>query len=201
MDQAVRQQLRRELRRRRQQLSAAFQQQASTALSQQLQQCAEIQQASRIALYLANDGEVDPAPFAQWCIAQGKQLALPVLHPFCPGHLLFLDYHPQHPLTVNQFGIYEPELAVNAIVLLADIDVLLIPLVGFDEQGQRLGMGGGYYDRTLANVAANSHPTRIGLAHDCQRVAQLPVASWDMPMHYVVTPTAYNAITEQQAGV
>ncbi len=64
-----------------------------------------------------------------------------------------------------------------------------MPLVAFDSQGQRLGMGGGFYDRTLAQTdLMKKSPLRIGLAHDCQYLDYLPVEPWDLPLAWVLTP-------------
>ena len=93
-------------------------------------------------------------------------------------------------MTQNKYGIEEPELRVDNVVPLADIDVLLLPLVGFDEKGNRLGMGGGYYDRTLAQWY-NGHAPHlfpIGLSYDEQRVSELPVEAWDIPLPEIITP-------------
>ncbi len=71
---------------------------------------------------------------------------------------------------------------------LSKLDVLITPLVAFDEQGQRLGMGGGFYDRTLQNWRdIGLQP--VGYAHDCQGVERLPVEEWDIPLPAVITPT------------
>ena len=65
-----------------------------------------------------------------------------------------------------------------------------MPLVGFDNKGNRLGMGGGFYDRTLANLDRLSYrPLLIGVAHDCQQADALPVMQWDIPLNAIVTPT------------
>ncbi len=74
------------------------------------------------------------------------------------------------------------------------LDLVLLPLVGFDEQGGRLGMGGGFYDRSLAYLARrkNGHkPTLIGLAHECQKVDRLALASWDIPLAGTVTDAGW----------
>ena len=93
-------------------------------------------------------------------------------------------------MTLNRFGISEPALNSTAIRLLSQHHLLLMPLVGFDAQGNRLGMGGGFYDRTLANInALKNRPTLVGVAHDCQQVDELPVEPWDVPLDLIVTPT------------
>jgi 5-formyltetrahydrofolate cyclo-ligase len=115
--------------------------------------------------------------------------SLPVLHPVCKGHLLFLEYGPHTTLVKNKYNIDEPELACHNVVPTSTIDVILMPLVGFDSKGNRLGMGGGYYDRTLAfTQLTQQKPILIGIAHDEQEVETLPFEPWDIPVDIIVTP-------------
>ena len=115
--------------------------------------------------------------------------SLPVLHPVCKGHLLFLEYGPHTTLVKNKYNIDEPELACPNVIPTSTIDVILMPLVGFDSKGNRLGMGGGYYDRTLAFTQfTQQKPILIGIAHDEQEVETLPFEPWDIPLDIIVTP-------------
>lgn len=187
--QALRKQIRQQVRKARQQLSAEAQHQAAEALVQQAKQFPELQQALHIALYLSNDGELDTAALLQYLQQQGKTLYLPVLHPFTAGYLLFQRYDAQTPMHLNQFGIREPKPDVTAIMLPAQLDVIFMPLVAFDVQGQRLGMGGGFYDRTLSVLPKTSQkPLLVGLAHQCQQVETVPTEPWDVPLPLVLTP-------------
>lgn len=187
--QALRKQIRQQVRKARQQLSTEFQTECATALVQQAQQFPELQQAQHIALYLSNDGELDTTPLLKYLQQQGKTLYLPVLHPFTPGYLLFQRYDAQTPMHLNQFGICEPKPDVTAIMLPAQLDVIFMPLVAFDAQGQRLGMGGGFYDRTLSALPKTSQkPLLVGLAHQCQQVETVPTEPWDVPLPLVLTP-------------
>jgi len=180
--------LRKEIRERRRALSPILQQQASELLLQRLSTYKKIQTAKNIALYLANDGELDLMPFIEWCWQENKQVYLPVLHPFCIGQLLFLLYEKSSTLINNNYGIKEPKLEVNKVCPLNQLDVLCTPLVAFDSSGARLGMGGGFYDRTLVNWQQKKvYP--IGLAHDCQQVDKVPVELWDIPLPEIITPT------------
>lgn len=187
--QAQRKQIRQQVRKARQQLSAEFQAQSAEALVQQAQQFPELQQAQHIALYLSNDGELDTAPLLAYLQQQGKTLYLPVLHPFTAGYLLFQRYDALTPMQLNKFGIREPKPDVTAIALPAQLDLIFMPLVAFDAQGQRLGMGGGFYDRTLATLPRVAPtPVLVGLAHQCQQVAAVPTEPWDVPLPRVLTP-------------
>ncbi|OUS27501.1 5-formyltetrahydrofolate cyclo-ligase [Thalassotalea sp. 42_200_T64] len=188
--------LRKIIRNRRQQLSVHEQHIAATHIKDRLVRHHKVQSANTIALYLANDGELDLNEFIAWCFSNNKQVYLPVLHPFCPGHLLFLHYSEHGELVKNKYQIPEPKLDVTKVLPLSQLDVLITPLVAFDNEGNRLGMGGGFYDRTLAHWqkvsengldhAANPYP--IGVAHKCQQVDKVPTEHWDIPIPEIFTP-------------
>jgi len=190
MSDLSRQTLRKTIRQLRLSLEREIQIQAGKTLVKQCALLPEIQHAQHIALYLAADGELDTAPLIDWLWQQDKSVYLPVLHPFSPGHLLFLHYDKQKSLVPNQYGILEPKLDITDMKPLKELDIIFTPLVAFDNNGQRLGMGGGYYDRTLSgwfNSGEGAKP--IGLAHDCQQVEQLPSEAWDIPLPKIVTPS------------
>ena len=146
--------------------------------------------AKTIAFYLANDGEIDSQYLLEYCWQQGKTTLLPLLDPHLPGHLVFIEHQAAWPLTSNKYGIAEPQYNTDKVVELHAIDIIFTPLVAFDTQGNRLGMGGGYYDRTLAALNTDRHSTQvIGLAHDCQQADNLPKQAWDIPLHGIITPS------------
>ena len=184
--------IRQQSRAKRKQYSQQQQQLFSTQLLKQLTSLNMINNVESIAIYLANDGELDAMPFIHWCWQHNINVYLPVLHPFCSGHLLFLQYSDQTPLVLNSYGIKEPKLNVNCVIPAHQLDIIFTPLVAFDRQGNRLGMGGGFYDRTLQ--ALNSMPEQskrpqvIGLAHNCQLIDKIPTESWDMPLNEIITP-------------
>lgn len=183
-----RQQLRIEMRQRRMALSASEQHNAANALVQQCWQHAAFMRAQHIALYLSNDGEINTKPLIEALWAAGKTLYLPILHPLVPGYLVFQHYHAATPMTANRFGIAEPQLNCSHVKPVVELEIICTPLVAFDAHGQRLGMGGGFYDRTLAQLPS-AHPAHIiGLAHSCQQVAKLPSEAWDHPLNAIVTP-------------
>jgi len=185
-----RQQIRADIRKKRNQLPSDTQYLAGLDLIRQFAQLPELLSAQHIALYLTADGEIDTKPLIEWLWQQGKSTYLPVIHPFSKGHLLFLRYQSDTPMVLNQYSIAEPKLDQTQVYPVAKLDLVCTPLVAFDRQGQRLGMGGGYYDRTLAPwFATGQGPKPIGLAHNCQQVEQLPVESWDVPLPKIVTPS------------
>ncbi|MFI3245632.1 MAG: 5-formyltetrahydrofolate cyclo-ligase [Ferrimonas sp.] len=149
---------RQQLRACRRALTDEQQKQAAIGLAGYLPDHPWLQHASYVALYVAADGELDPQLLAEVLHTRGKTLVLPLLHPFAPQQLLFQRYLPHMALQSNRLGILQPALAMNDVVPLFQIDVLLMPVVGFDLNGTRLGMGGGFYDRTLATLAAAERP-------------------------------------------
>ncbi|MGG4610416.1 5-formyltetrahydrofolate cyclo-ligase [Providencia sp. Me31A] len=182
-----RQKIRRLIRQTRRELSDEDQKNAAQQAMRNALQHPKIIQAKHIALFLSFDGEIDTKPLIHALWNLGKNVYLPVLHPACAHHLLFLHYRPDSQLVKNRFNIDEPPLDVRDVLPPEQLDVMLIPLVAFDTQGQRLGMGGGFYDRTLMNwQQMGFYP--IGFAHDCQQVDKLPVAHWDIPLPEIITP-------------
>lgn len=187
-----RRELRRQLRRRRRALTPHQRRSASRELCRRLKRLPALQRARRVALYLPNDGEIDPQPLIDWLTARRASVYLPVLRPLSENRLWFVRYHTGTRMTRNRFGIAEPDTRfgahrANRLPAWA-LDTVLLPLVGFDDEGQRIGMGGGFYDRTFAFARRQRpRPRLIGLAHDCQRVDALPVADWDVPLDSIVS--------------
>ena len=182
--------LRRKLRQARRQLTPAQQRLAASRLYRQLAQHPVFRRARHIALYLPNDGEIDPGLLLRAAQRRGKATYLPVLNPWPRTRMVFQRMKPGERLRRNRFGIFEPVIRSARQRRVWALDLLLMPLVGFDGKGGRLGMGGGFYDRSLAYRAMRkkSHkPTLLGLAHECQRVDQLPLESWDVPIQGTVT--------------
>ncbi len=182
--------LRRKLRQARRQLTPAQQRLAASRLYRQLAQHPVFRRARHIALYLPNDGEIDPGLLLRAAQRRGKATYLPVLNPWPRTRMVFQRINPGERLRRNRFGIFEPVIRSARQRRIWALDLLLMPLVGFDGKGGRLGMGGGFYDRSLAYRAMRkkSHkPTLLGLAHECQRVDQLPLESWDVPIQGTVT--------------
>lgn len=194
MNESARVQIRQNIRQKRLDLSANQQNKAALTLLKHFASDRKIQQCKHIALYLTNDGELNTAPLIDWCWQHNKNVYLPVIHPFSKGHLLFLQYTRDTVLKVNKYGIAEPKLDITTMALAKQIDIICTPLVAFDNSGNRLGMGGGFYDRTLQSWyqefqrQKDAKPYPIGIAHNCQQVDELPCQSWDIPLPEVLTP-------------
>jgi 5-formyltetrahydrofolate cyclo-ligase len=184
---SARQIIRTEIRQRRNNLTAGQQSQFALQAAERVATHSKIHSSKTISVFLSFDGELDTAPLIDRLWREGKQLCLPVLHPFSAGNLLFLRYTPETLLVRNRLKILEPQLDVTQVIPLSQLNIILTPLVAFDSAGQRLGMGGGFYDRTLEHWKDGGvYP--IGLAHDCQHVDALPVEHWDVPLPEVITP-------------
>lgn len=187
-------QLRRQLREQRRALSRQAQRQAARNLYKQLAQHALFRRARHLALYLPNDGEIDPRPLLRAAQRRGKATYLPVLKPWPQSQMVFQRIRQGERLRANRFGIAEPRRNPKRQRKVWALDLILLPLVGFDRHGARLGMGGGFYDRSLAyrKMRKNWHkPTLLGLAHECQQVDRLAMASWDVPLQATVTDKAW----------
>lgn len=188
--------LRRALRQRRRDLSRPRRVAAAKRLAALLVRRPEFVSADNVAVYLAADGEID----TQWVILQawaaGKRVYLPVLQ--AGNRLRFAEYRRGARLLRNRFGIPEP--VVKRFRAAKCLDLVLMPLVGFDAAGGRLGMGGGFYDRTFAFLReeARRRPALVGLAFDFQQVASLPVEPWDVPMAGVATDRGWCGVMLMQ---
>lgn len=179
--------LRQQKREQRKALSPAQQQRHAEQLTAQLLTQPAFTQADRIAAYLANDGEISPTEIIDQTRRLGKKIYLPVLS--APGNrLLFAPFEPNSSMCRNQFGIDEPDCPPEHRLKAEQMDLILLPLVAFDIHGNRLGMGGGFYDRSLANIRQHNNRTHLfGLAHEIQKTDQLEAQEWDVPLDAVVT--------------
>ena len=184
--------LRQQLRAQRRNLPVAEQRQAALAVADHLTDWPLFVAARRIAGYWACHGELDPLPLLERAWNTGKTAYLPVLAD--SQSLRFAPYQPGTPLRHNRFGIPEPDVSPADGLKPADLDLILVPLVAFDRTGTRLGMGGGFYDRSFAFLLdpdyGGHRPGLIGLGYAFQQVAVLSRRSWDVPLDAIVTEQA-----------
>jgi len=181
--------LRQRIRQQRRSLTSLEQRIAADQLAAQVKGMQAFNRAKRIAVYLASDGEISLTPLIELCWKLNKEVYLPVLHPVRHNRLWFTRYTPKTRLSNNRYKILEPALKRPGTPAWA-LDLVLMPLVAFDPEGNRMGMGGGYYDRTFAFTLQRlglKGPKLIGMAHDFQRVEKLSLAAWDVPLKGVVT--------------
>lgn len=144
-----------------------------------------------MAFFLASDGETDLSPLIEWSLARDIDCFLPVVDKSGENRLHFCRYVPGSKMLRNRFGIAEPVTLGQQRRHYREMDIIFMPMVGFDKDGRRLGMGGGFYDRTLAGIRQTSRlrPLLVGVAHDVQRVTTLPEAHWDIHPDIIITPT------------
>lgn len=149
-----------------------------------------------VGAYLAVDGELDPAVLLDRLREQGKVIYLPVLIPFATGKLWFARYEPGDALVANRFGILEP--ACRALVRPATLDLVLTPLVAWNLDGHRIGMGGGFYDRSFAFLHTRRHwrkPVMLGVGYRFQQQHDIEANSWDVPLDAIATESGIHLAT------
>lgn len=185
-----RNELRQAMRAKRQALSHAARAACAQSLAQRVAATSLFRHSRHIACYLPVGGEMDPQPLMQHALAADKRVYLPVLAPGATNHLRFASYREGDELIANRLAIPEPVIPPAELIEPMSLDLVLVPLVAFDEQGNRLGMGGGYYDRTFAFLKHRSHPHKpllLGLAYEFQKVDTLVAERWDVPLHGIAT--------------
>jgi 5-formyltetrahydrofolate cyclo-ligase len=182
-------QLRKVFRQQRRALTIHEQHLHAQKLAENLCRHPAFRNATRIAFYLPEDGEIDTTYLIERARRYKKQIYLPVVPPL--GHsLFFAPYSADSTLQLNRFGIAEPVCQPRNWLRARQLNLILIPLVAFDTQGNRLGMGGGFYDRSLSFTRHRKQwhsPRLIGLAHEIQKIDQLPCESWDVPLNMIAT--------------
>ena len=184
--------LRQHIRGQRNALSKAEVQHAARDVAKCITALPIFSEAQHLAGYLAHNGEMDPAPILEQAFALGKSVYLPVLQGKRKP-MLFAPYRPGMSLKLNRFGIPEPDGRLEDMLTPKHLDLVVTPLVAFDHHGNRLGMGGGFYDRTFAFLNQPPYPTKpclLGVAYELQKVANIVCQPWDVPLAVVVTEAA-----------
>lgn len=196
-DDAGRRDLRRTFRQRRRRLTPSVRAAHADAAARHFF-AAGLQFAGRtFGAYVAADGELDPAPLLRRLLHPRRRLALPVVRR--GGVMDFYRVRPDTRFVTNRFGIAEPAPGTPWVPPLS-IDVLLMPLVAFDDRGNRLGMGAGFYDRFIGRLPPRLRPRLIGLAHEVQRSeSPLPTAPWDVPLDGVLSEAGWQPLTRHRA--
>ena len=179
--------LRKSLRHRRRQLTPREQDAAASRLYDRVAGKRYFHCARRIAFYLPGDGEIDAGLLMAAALERGQLCYLPVIHPHKKNALVFVRFRSGDVLQTNRWGIYEPRLRTAALIPARALDLVFVPLVGFDAACNRLGMGKGFYDRTFAFRRRRHSPRLIGVAHECQRVPALEAQDWDIRMDRIVS--------------
>lgn len=179
------------MRKRRCMLSDSERRIRAKKLSRLIASSRIFQKSRHVAFYLTNNGEIDLLSLIKLAWKQKKCCYLPVLGPGHSHSLCFLPYTSATRLYRNRFGINEPlHKRHTRRFKVQSLDLIFMPVVAFDEQGNRLGMGGGFYDRTLAFLH-NRHqwrkPHLVGTAFSFQKVKTLETRIWDVPLEGIAT--------------
>jgi 5-formyltetrahydrofolate cyclo-ligase len=176
-------------RQRRAALTAQQLEAASKALAQKIVALDAYHRAQRLAVYFAVNGEIGLDPLIDHALAAGKQVYLPNLD---QQSLRFSPYFRGQKMRINKFRLSEPDVADDQMLSPAELDLVLTPLVVFDASRNRIGMGGGFYDRSFAmrQDAAVSRPQLVGVAHEMQKAEQIVPEAWDVRLDMVVTDQA-----------
>lgn len=179
---AMRNALRREMRLRRRALPGFHRHLADRALVRHLVNLPAYRCARNLALYWPADGEADVRAVAAHAWSSGKRLYLPVVGH--GGEMRFAPWHRLAKLRTNRFGIPEPA-HIRGWIPARRLDLVVMPLVAYDDRGNRLGMGGGYYDRALDG--RGRRPLLVGAAFSFQQTPSIPAQPWDVPLDIVIT--------------
>lgn len=175
------------MRKARRKLSAPLREEAAIRCAMLACDLPEVRQARCIAAYLAHRGEMSCEPLIDWALGRGANVLLPVV----TGRLMrFAPYVPGETLVLNRWGIAEPEWRPRSWVSARRPGVVFLPLTAFDARGNRLGQGGGYYDRSFAFRNHAEHwrrPLLVGLAYEFQQVGALQAKPTDVPLDAVIT--------------
>jgi 5-formyltetrahydrofolate cyclo-ligase len=182
--------LRATLRRRRAAIDELHRNILDTAINSHLVRHARENEFGVIAAFLSFDGEPDLRLGLAELERSGATLVLPVVHE-APGRntMVFRRWSPGETLRPNRFGILEP--VGSPEVPLPQIDLVLIPMVGWDRRGNRLGMGASYYDRALQPFSGDPAPRRVGVAYAAQEIERVPVDPWDIALHAVLNENGW----------
>lgn len=196
-NQQQKQMIRKQVRAKRQALSCADKSQAEHQLLKQLFDSPFYYHAQKVACFLSFDGEISTHAVVEDILQSGKSCYLPKLKPFKPNRLWFMPYFKDQPMIENRYRIPESMQLPNHGIAVSALDLVLLPLVAFDNKGGRLGMGGGFYDATFAHLSnLKQRPKMVGLAYQCQLVDKLPVERWDLPLDGVITEQSVYQFTK-----
>ncbi|MBL1259831.1 MAG: 5-formyltetrahydrofolate cyclo-ligase [Thiotrichaceae bacterium] len=185
-----RSQIRQQMRQQRNALSLQRRSDAADDVAQLINRSRFYRHSQRIACYMANDNELSLEPLIERIWRAGKCCYLPVLDSIHRNRLCFAAYRPDSIMRLNRFGIPEPLYKKGELIRAQSLDLVMTPLVAFDKAGNRLGMGGGFYDRSLAFLLHRHHwhkPRLCGVGYEFQQVKRLLCQPWDVPLSAIAT--------------
>jgi 5-formyltetrahydrofolate cyclo-ligase len=191
------QQLRQRMKKQRKQLSVLQQQHLSEKMVMLLSSSPFYREARNIALYLPINGEADPCQLFHQNSDIDKKFYLPVLSSCTEQPLDFIQWHSETQFKTNRYGISEPTYQAEESILATQLDLVIMPLLAFDPKGNRLGMGGGYYDRSFSfkrQAQYRYSPLLVAYAYGFQMQTQLATQAWDIPVDAYVTENQFHSL-------
>lgn len=185
-------QLRARIKNERNSLTNPFMKRSASALLSHANAEGLLKNAKNIAFYLSFKGEISCKPLIELALEQKKNCYIPKVFPNQKRGLWFLPYKGKSSIDKGNFGISEPTASCKDAIRPSQLDVIFMPLVAYDNQGNRVGMGGGYYDWALSNLKHSKNPPQlIGLAYNFQKVNAIPSKPWDIKMDAIITPAYF----------
>lgn len=181
------QELRRELLRRRAELTPQEIADRSAIITARVLQSWEYQQARTVLAYASFDHEVRTGELMAATLRDGKRLILPRVNPHTRRLDLYFVTDPGHQLAPGTWGIPEPVPELCEAADLRDVECVIAPGVGFDIHGGRLGYGGGYYDRLLNSMSPAQARVCVGVCFETQIVREVPRGIFDAHVSIVCT--------------
>lgn len=182
-------------------LASSIREEAAKRVCQHVIALPTFKQAQFIGLYWPHNTEINTLPILEQSITLNKRCYLPILHPDEDNSLLFMPYDQNTVLKLNKYGIPEPEFHgdYTKTLVIEELSIMFIPLVAFDTNGYRLGMGKGYYDVTLRQInGLKQQPLLIGIGYAMQEVDTLPRDHWDLQLDAVVTELEYKIFNQDK---
>ena len=176
--------LRQQLRRKRAAIDATTAHHAAQSAAGYVAASSWIRRAQYVAVYLDYGSELQTSPLIEVLLGEGKQVYVPRIS--ANNGMRFLRLYARMPLRQNHYGISEPAVS-RPVRSLRHMDVVILPLLGFDHNGIRLGTGGGYYDRALAFPRVIRKPLLIGYSYASQHVESIPHEPWDIRLDAIAT--------------
>jgi 5-formyltetrahydrofolate cyclo-ligase len=186
--------IRRRIREQRRALTPKQQESNSNAISKTLVCSRLFRNSNNIGVYLETDGEIAVSQLLPLIKKSGKKSHLPALRSTSQNRLWFSEFKPGDKLITNKYGIPEPDVRKQKPTSLLCLDLVLVPLVAFDTNCNRIGMGGGFYDRTFSYLNKRNvwhKPKLIGVAHELQKVSPIQTNHWDIPLDGVLTESYF----------
>jgi 5-formyltetrahydrofolate cyclo-ligase len=184
-------------------LTLAQQQQAATDIARWISRTHLLRAGTHVGVYLSQGREADLSVAIRRAHAIGCHLYVPCITHMRRRRMEFVELLPGTKLHKNVYGILEPVASPIARISVRELDVILLPLVGIDAHGWRLGSGAGFYDRRLSHLRSARlwrRPRLIGIGYEFQRVPRLEPSQWDVPVEGLITERGYHPLRPWQRG-